>query len=245
MLARFRSGQISALIGTNVAARGLDIPEVDLVVHFRLPNEAEAYQHRSGRTGRAGRTGTVIVLYGPRERRDLANIEHSVSRSFTKSTPPTPETIQAAKLNSLMINARAQSEKDKAQWLGEARDLMASGDAEVLAGLLAVVLGGAPNPRSLLTGEEGWITLELSGDIRNVGQVVRLLKTAGANDIGRIQLGRNTGYADVKADEASFLIAENSNIRRAENVPIARAPKGNSSRKPKKNRSRRRNEARR
>jgi len=245
VLARFRSGQVSALIGTNVAARGLDIPEVDLVVHYRLPNEAEAYQHRSGRTGRAGRAGTVVVLYGSRERRDLANIERSVKRSFTKSTPPTPETIQAAKLNSLMMNAKAQSEKDKAQWLGEARDLMDSGDAEMLAGLLAVVLGGAPSPRSLLTGEEGWITLELSGDIRNVGQIVRLLKSAGADDIGRIQLGRNIGYADVKADDATSLIAENSNMRRAETVPVERAPRENSRRKPKKNRGRRRNEARR
>ena len=220
VIGRFRAGQVSALVGTNVAARGLDIPEVDLVVHYRLPVDTEAYQHRSGRTGRAGRTGTVVVLYGPKERRDLANIERAVSRRFRISAPPTPEAIQGAKLSGLIGNARAQSPDDKNAWRDVAQGLIDERDTDTLAGLLAVVLGGAPAQRSLLTAEEGWTTLELAGDFRNIGQVVRVLKDAGAGDIGRVQLGRSAAYADVKPGEAAGLVRENSDLRKAETVPV-------------------------
>jgi len=58
-LKRFRSGDLEALVATDVAARGLHIDEVDVVVHFDLPEDSKAYVHRSGRTARAGRTGAV------------------------------------------------------------------------------------------------------------------------------------------------------------------------------------------
>ncbi|HEV2123745.1 MAG TPA: DEAD/DEAH box helicase [Chloroflexota bacterium] len=246
VIGRFRSGQVSALVGTNVAARGLDIPEVDLVVHYRMPVDTEAYQHRSGRTGRAGREGTVVVLYGPRERRDLANIERAVSRRFRISAPPTPEAIQGAKLSGLIGNARAQSAADKNAWRDVAQGLIDKQDTDTLAGLLAVVLGGAPAQRSLLTSEEGWFTLELVGDFRNVGQVVRVLKDAGAGDIGRVQLGRSASYADVKPGEAAQLLRENPDLRKAETVPVEQAaPEERSKRKPRgSGKPRRRAEAR-
>jgi ATP-dependent RNA helicase DDX21 len=68
-LKAFRAGKFIALVATDVAARGLDIPEVDLVVHYDLPNNSEAFLHRSGRTGRAGRSGTTIAMYSTRETR--------------------------------------------------------------------------------------------------------------------------------------------------------------------------------
>ncbi len=205
VLGRFRSGQVGVLIGTNVAARGLDIPEVDLVVHYRLPNDTEAYQHRSGRTGRAGRAGTVIVFYGPRERHELQGLERAVSRRFERHAPPSPEAIQEAKLTSLLGNARRQSPADKAVWREVAEGIVENQDHDALAGLLALLLGGAPTPRSLITGEEGWVTLELSGDIRNPGQAMRTLKDAGAGEVGRIQLHAKGAYADVRPDEEKDL----------------------------------------
>ena len=244
VIGRFRAGQVSALVGTNVAARGLDIPEVDLVVHYRMPVDTEAYQHRSGRTGRAGRTGTVVVLYGPRERRDLANIERAVSRRFRISAPPTPAAIQDAKLSGLIGNARAQSAADKDAWRDVAQGLINEQDTDTLAGLLAVVLGGAPAQRSLLTAEEGWTTLELRGDLRNVGQVVRVLKDAGAGDVGRVQLGRSAAYADVKPNEVSGLLSENPELRKAESVPVQELAPTGSPRKRGNGRPRRRAEAR-
>lgn len=62
-------------MATNVAARGLDIPEVDLVIQSSPPQDVESYIHRSGRTGRAGRTGICICFYQPRERGQLRYVE--------------------------------------------------------------------------------------------------------------------------------------------------------------------------
>ena len=66
-LKAFREGQIRVLIGTDVAARGLDIPEIDLVIQTVPPTEIDWYIHRSGRTGRAGRSGICICLYEPKQ----------------------------------------------------------------------------------------------------------------------------------------------------------------------------------
>ena len=75
VMRRFRSGQADILIATDVAARGLDIPEVSHVINFDAPESAEAYVHRIGRTGRAGRAGSAITLVTPREVRWLRQIE--------------------------------------------------------------------------------------------------------------------------------------------------------------------------
>ncbi len=222
VISRFRAGQISALIGTNVAARGLDIPEVDLVVHYRIPSETESYQHRSGRTGRAGRKGTVVLLYGAKERRELTGLERAVSRRFKRADPPTPEAIQEAKLAGLIANASAKSPADKAQWQMVANDWIKRQDTDILAGLLAMVLGGAPTARSLLTGEEGWLTLRLEGVVRNVAQVVRFLKEAGAGELGRIQLTPEAAYADVRPELATGLKIKGLKVSKARVAPAKR-----------------------
>ena len=202
---RFRSGQAAVLVATDVAARGLDIPEVDLVVHYRMPERAEPYQHRSGRTGRAGRSGTVIVFHSVRERRDLAQLERAVGRRFEHSRAPSPAEVQQAKIAGLLRRAAAQPEEDRAVWREVARDWIAREDSESLAGLLAMLLGGAPKPRSLLTGDEGYVTLELSGRQLSVGKVVAVLKRAGFGEVGRVQLAGETAYADVRAGDAAEL----------------------------------------
>ena len=56
-MSRFRTGQVKVLCATDVAARGIDVANVDMVINFDLPNEKEYYIHRIGRTGRAGKTG--------------------------------------------------------------------------------------------------------------------------------------------------------------------------------------------
>ncbi len=62
-LKRFREDKFKVLVATDVAARGLDIPNVDLVVQLEPPKEVESYIHRSGRTARAGKSGTCITFY--------------------------------------------------------------------------------------------------------------------------------------------------------------------------------------
>jgi superfamily II DNA/RNA helicase len=66
-LIRFRGGSIRVLVSTDLAARGLDIPEVEHVVHYHLPASLEVYTHRNGRTARAGARGTAYLIVGPNE----------------------------------------------------------------------------------------------------------------------------------------------------------------------------------
>ncbi|KAL6847220.1 hypothetical protein ACP4OV_023073 [Aristida adscensionis] len=83
-LAGFRDGRFNILIATDVAARGLDIPNVDLVIHYELPNSSEIFVHRSGRTGRAGKKGTAIVMYSYQQSRAVRVIENDVGCKFTE-----------------------------------------------------------------------------------------------------------------------------------------------------------------
>lgn len=71
-LADFRSGKCPVLVATSVAARGLDIPDVQHVVNFDLPNNIDEYVHRIGRTGRCGNTGRAVSFYDPDANGELA-----------------------------------------------------------------------------------------------------------------------------------------------------------------------------
>uniref|UniRef100_A0ACD5XMD4 Uncharacterized protein n=1 Tax=Avena sativa TaxID=4498 RepID=A0ACD5XMD4_AVESA len=83
-LAGFREGRFSTLMATDVAARGLDIPNVDLVIHYELPNNSEIFVHRTGRTGRAGKKGTAIVMHTYNQSRTVRGIENDVGGKFNE-----------------------------------------------------------------------------------------------------------------------------------------------------------------
>ncbi|CAN4084587.1 unnamed protein product [Withania somnifera] len=83
-LSGFRQGQFNVLVATDVAARGLDVPNVDLVVHYELPNSSEIFVHRSGRTGRAGKKGSAILIYSSSQHRDVKGIERDVGCRFVE-----------------------------------------------------------------------------------------------------------------------------------------------------------------
>jgi ATP-dependent RNA helicase DDX21 len=92
----FRAGTFRVLIATDVAARGLDIPEVDVVVQCEPPQDVDTYVHRSGRTGRAGKSGVCIVFYKPAQEYLLANIERRTGAKFRRIGSPQPADIMRA-----------------------------------------------------------------------------------------------------------------------------------------------------
>lgn len=85
---RFKKNAQSVLLATDVAARGIDIPGVDQVVHFQLPRTADTYVHRAGRTARAGHTGISIALIEPKEQRLWRDIWRQLQRDDTVTTLP-------------------------------------------------------------------------------------------------------------------------------------------------------------
>lgn len=88
-LKKFRSGEISVLVATDVAARGLDIPSISHVVNYDLPDTPEDYVHRIGRTGRAGKSGTAVSFISEEQRHLVRDIEKVVGRAL-ESTGTTP-----------------------------------------------------------------------------------------------------------------------------------------------------------
>ena len=96
----FKEGKITALVATDVAARGLDIDQLPLVVNYELPPNAEDYVHRIGRTGRAGASGEAISLVDGNEERLLKDIERLLKREFpreraTVTAAPIPHAASA------------------------------------------------------------------------------------------------------------------------------------------------------
>ncbi len=83
-LDRFKSGEITIIVASDVAARGLDIPGVSHVVNYDVPHHAEDYVHRIGRTGRAGRTGIAYTLATPAEAENLAEVEKLIHQKIAR-----------------------------------------------------------------------------------------------------------------------------------------------------------------
>lgn len=80
-LARFASEPHGILVSSDVSARGLDIPDVDHVIHYQIPRTADLYVHRSGRTARAGSQGVVVSLCGPSEVKAYRRVFHALGKS--------------------------------------------------------------------------------------------------------------------------------------------------------------------
>lgn len=95
VLGRLRRGRLSAVVATDVAARGIDVDLLTLVVNYDLPDDAEQYVHRIGRTARAGRAGSAIAFVAPRELFKLKRIERALDVSIVQMEVPSDAEIAA------------------------------------------------------------------------------------------------------------------------------------------------------
>jgi ATP-independent RNA helicase DbpA len=113
VLAKFRNGSVRVLIATDVAARGIDVESLDLVVNYDLPPKPENYVHRIGRTGRAGKRGIAVSYASPRESAKLKAIEELTGTPLSRvpfrpgarpeGAPAAQELAREAKMATLKI----------------------------------------------------------------------------------------------------------------------------------------------
>ncbi|ABM04890.1 ATP-dependent RNA helicase CsdA [Psychromonas ingrahamii 37] len=97
-IARLKSGGLDILVATDVAARGLDVERLSLVVNYDIPTDTESYVHRIGRTGRAGRKGKAILFAAPRERRLLKAIERATRQEITIMDLPSRDEVTKTRI---------------------------------------------------------------------------------------------------------------------------------------------------
>jgi len=147
-LEQLRRGDARVLVATNVAARGLHLPDVDLIVHADLPLNADSLIHRSGRTGRAGRKGTAVVIATVGERRKAERLFDAAQVKVEWTAPPSSETIAVA-ARTRLADELAAAEEPAADKLAAADDLLARVEAklparELLRRLLARELARMP-----------------------------------------------------------------------------------------------------
>ncbi len=114
VMKQFKTKNITILVATDVASRGIDVDEITHVIHYQLPDDVEVYTHRSGRTGRAGKEGTSVALVGGRDKFKLTQIERTINRKIDRKMIPSGEEVMKAmvfqsmeKLVNAKVNAQA------------------------------------------------------------------------------------------------------------------------------------------
>ncbi|XP_047145195.1 nucleolar RNA helicase 2 isoform X1 [Hydra vulgaris] len=179
-LQSFRNGKFNCLIATDVAARGLDIPEVDLVIQTEPPKDVDSYIHRAGRTGRAGRKGVCIIFYKPGQEYGVAAVEHKAGISFTRIGAPQQKDLIAASAEDAVRSLDEVKEDVISYFLDCARDLIEKRGAEkALAAALAYISGTTEIVnRSMLTSQPGYTTylMKQNLELRSTGLIWHTLR---------------------------------------------------------------------
>jgi ATP-dependent RNA helicase DeaD len=149
-LQALRDGRARVCVATDVAARGLDLPSLSLVVHVDLPRDAETLQHRSGRTGRAGNKGTAILIVPFNRKRQVEGMLRGARITAELMDAPTPDEIRAKDRERLLMALLAPVEVDE-QDAGLAEQLLAQkSPAEIAAALIHAHRALMPRPEELI-----------------------------------------------------------------------------------------------
>ena len=101
----FKQGRTEFLIATDVAARGIDVDDIEMVINYDLPGDAEYYTHRIGRTGRAGRSGKAVTFVVGRELMDLRRIAKIVKADIRQDQIPSIDSIQETRISAVITKA--------------------------------------------------------------------------------------------------------------------------------------------
>ena len=179
IMAKFRNRSLKILVATDVAARGIDVADLDLVVNYELPSQPEIYVHRIGRTGRAGKTGLAISFYGVREETKVNNTEDYKGLKLEREALPRREVLAAAQAIQATRSGIMKAAVMRTLYIGGGRkDKVRPGD----------ILGA-------LTGEAGGLDATDVGkiEIHDLFSYVAVSASVAATALERLQNGRIKG----------------------------------------------------
>jgi len=165
---RYREGKFQVLVATDVASRGLDIPNVELVIQLDPPKDTESYIHRSGRTARAGKSGTCITFYNRKSEEFVTRIEDLAGIKLERVPVPTDEDMKKSQTKGILKKLE-DVDKSVLPDFEETADLFINQhDGNVKMALkiaLAFCSGHYKNVlpvKSLLTGRDGMSTMQMN-----------------------------------------------------------------------------------
>ncbi|AFP85883.1 DNA/RNA helicase, superfamily II [secondary endosymbiont of Heteropsylla cubana] len=201
-LDRLKDGRLDILIATDVAARGLDVDRISLVVNYDIPLDSESYVHRIGRTGRAGRAGRAILFVETRERRLLRNIERVMKLPIQEVYIPTPELLSARRLSKFANKIQCQLKSDDLdvyRTLLEKLQPKEKIDIETLAAALLKIAQGErllilpPDPVIERRSRREYSERHELREGGNHRPTRRSSRNIGEMDLYRIEIGRDDG----------------------------------------------------
>ncbi|MDR0217613.1 MAG: DEAD/DEAH family ATP-dependent RNA helicase [Enterobacteriaceae bacterium] len=149
-LERLKDGRLDILIATDVAARGLDVERISLVVNYDIPMDAESYVHRIGRTGRAGRAGRALLFVENRERRLLRNVERTMKLTIPEVELPNAELLSQRRLEKFAANVQQQLESSDLDQYRALLSKLSTSDELDMETLAAALLKMAQGERPLI-----------------------------------------------------------------------------------------------
>lgn len=258
-LQSLRDGRAQVCVATDVAARGIDLPDLNLVVHADLPHDAESLQHRSGRTGRAGRKGTSVLLVPNSQRRRAETLFYHAKVQPTWEAPPSAEMIRQADYQRMLVDPLL-SEQLADDELQTAAALLERYPADVLAAHFARLYraqkpmpeevtdpGEYRRPREQVraTGfaaENGsWFRVRVgrTGNVDPKWLLPMLCKRGGitCRDIGAIRIFESETAVEISAAAAEhFARNASTNVKGEPQIePMGEAPAGNGQHRPQRN----------
>jgi ATP-dependent RNA helicase DeaD len=238
MMRKFKKGEIDILVATDVAARGLDIPDVSHVINYSIPQDPEGYIHRIGRTARAGKSGIAITFVTPREYRHLRLIEKAAKTVIQKAKLPTKEQVKKARENviALAIEETIRGGEHTSYHPLVGKLLSAHSPEDIVAAALIMLFGktevedirevGFAHPETKRDYVKLFMTVGKK-DRLNVGDIVRSISSeAGipAGKIGNIALFDTFSFVEVPAELADRVIASiNNRMMKGRKVKIQHA----------------------
>lgn len=229
-LQALRDRRARVCVATDVAARGIDLPSLSLVVHVELPRDGETLQHRSGRTGRAGKKGTAVLIVPYQRRRWAESMLRNAKIPVEWMSAPTPEDVRAKDRDRLLSQLLAPVEVDEEDRALAEKVIAEKSPEDIAAALVRAYRAAMPEPEEIIAATPEahraaqrekhrpgfddvlWFRMNLgrrqNADPRWVLPLICRRGNLTKNDVGAIRIGPNeTAFQVPRALANKFMAA--------------------------------------